>query len=302
VFLMNRLLEQAAIGFGPDLIHLGKSESISGATIRRIKKKTNAKVIHFYGDFRWEPQPWVVDIGRYADYTLLYHKDKALIQKHHDRGIKHIGFWWVGTDPEVFYPREIAREFDVVFMANNTSDHAEATGQGYAGRWQLIEAIASEKIHLHLFGQGWEELSGLPTVHLHGFVNNDQFAEACSAAKITLGYNTNQVYMYTSWRRPLNSMACGAFHLTRYFPGLEEVFENRKHLVWFHSIPEALELIEYYLDHDKERERIARAGRQEVLAHHTWDHRIAEMLQYLEVARNSQCHSTRKERHNDPGV
>jgi len=281
-FLMNLLLIQAAIRFQPDLIHLGKSESIKGTTIRKIKEKTRATIIHFYGDFRWEPRPWVVDIGRHADLTLLYHKSEEVIQKHRDRGIKCIDYWWVGTDPEIFHPREVPRKYDVVFMANNSNDFNEKTGQGYGGRQQLIDAIAAEDIHMHLFGKGWEYLSSVPTVHLHPFVDCDEFAEACSAAKITLGYNTNQVYMYTSWRRPLNSMACGAFHLTRYFPGLEEVFENGKHLVWFHSIPEAIDLIQYYLAHDDERERIAQAGRKEVLARHTWDHRIAKMLQYYE--------------------
>jgi len=286
-FLMNRLLVQTAVHFRPDFIYLGKSESIRGAAIREIKEKTSACVVHFYGDFRPTPQPWVVDIGQYADCTLFQHKDKDLIQKYYDMGVRHIGFWPIGTDPDVFYPRGGDKLYDVVFMANNSSDYEEVTGQGYAGRRELIAAIAAKGLQLHLFGRGWEYLSNVPTVHLHPFVNDDEFAEACSAAKISLGYNTNRVYMYTSWRRPVNSMACGAFHLTRYFPGLETVFENGKHLVWFNSIPEAVELIEYYLVHDEERERIAEAGRQEVLARHTWDARIGEVLQYMRWARDA---------------
>ena len=82
-------------------------------------------------------------------------------------------------------------------------------------------------------------------------------------------------------------MASGAFHLTRYFPGLEDVFENGEHLVWFHSIPEAIDQIEYYLAHDREREKIASAGRQEVLMHHTWDDRIADMFRYMEQAKET---------------
>jgi len=123
----------------------------------------------------------------------------------------------------------------------------------------------------------------LPNIHIHPFVDEKEFAEACSAAKITLGINAvNNVKMYASWRRTFNSMASGAFHLTHYVPGLEEAFENRKHLVWFNSVPEAIELIEYYLAHDEERERVAEGGRQEVLAHHTWDIRIAEMIERAE--------------------
>jgi len=281
--LMNEMLYETAALLEPNLIHLGKSELVAGQTIRRIKERIDTCVIHFYGDFRWEPQPWVVEIGQYADWTLLYHKDKDLIQKHRDMGIRHIGFWWVGTDPDIFYPRGSDKLYEVVFMANN-SDFLE----GHRQRRELIGAIIKKGIDLHLYGNGWEYLLGVPSVHLHPFVNNGEFAEACSAAKITLGFNAvNNVYMYASWRRPLNLMACGAFHLTRYFPGLEEVFGNGKHLVWFNSIPEAVELIEYYSANDEERERIAKAGRQEVLARHTWDDRIAEIMQYLTQCRGS---------------
>jgi spore maturation protein CgeB len=64
--------------------------------------------------------------------------------------------------------------------------------------------------------------------------------------------------------------------------------QHRKHLVWFHSIAEAVELGQYYLDHDEEREAIARQGRAEVLAHHTWDRRVAELFEFFERCRQKQ--------------
>ena len=281
--LMNQMLIQAAQWYQPDLVHLGKAESVSGNAIKEIKESTESCVIHFYGDFRWETKPHVVAIGKYADCTLLYHKDETIIQNYRDRGVRQVGFWWVGTDPEVFYPRPREKRYDVIFMANN-ADFLK----GHQKRRDLIEAIIAKDINLDLFGRGWDYLSDIENAHLHPFVNDEEFAQACSGAKITLGFNAvNDVRMYASWRRPLNSMASGAFHLTRYFPGLEDVFENGKHLVWFHSIPEAIDQIEYYLAHDREREKIASAGRQEVLMHHTWDDRIADMLDYMEQAKNS---------------
>ena len=115
---------------------------------------------------------------------------------------------------------------------------------------------------------------------MHDFVVEEEFARACSKAKITLGYNAvNDIYFYASWRRPLNCMACETFHLTRYFPGLEEVFVNKKHLVWFYTIPEAMKLIKYYLRHTEQRQQIGREGRREVVEHHTWEHRIKEMIE-----------------------
>jgi spore maturation protein CgeB len=84
--------------------------------------------------------------------------------------------------------------------------------------------------------------------------------------------------MYCSWRRIFNTMACGCLLLTRHFPGLKTVFNNNEHLVWFKSDEEGIELAHHYLKDDRARERIAGAGREEVLARHTWDHRIQDML------------------------
>lgn len=274
---MNRLLVERAVRFRPDLIHLGKSESITGAAIKAIKKQIRTYVIHFYGDFRWDPQSWVVDIGRYADCTLFNYTDDRILDKYRAAGVRHIGGWWnAGTDPGVFYPRKVAQNHEVAFMGRNIYLSLD----GYAKRRELLEGAIEKGFDVHIYGKGWKHLSKLG--HLHAFVAEGGFAEACSAAKITLGINgVNNVRMYASWRRTMNSMGSGAFHLTHYIPGLETIFENRKHLVWFDTVPEALELIGHYLSHENEREAIAKAGRQEVLGKHTWDVRIAEMIERI---------------------
>lgn len=275
--IMNELLVHTATLFRPDLVHLGKSESVNGQAIRRIKERIDTCIIHFYGDFRWEPRSWIVDIGQYADYTLVQYKDVTEIKKLQDLGISPIGFWWQGIDPEIMLPKDIPKTKSVIFMANNSNFL-----QGHQERRDLIEAIIELDIDLHLYGVGWEYLADRSQVYLHPLVQGEDFARACSTAKVSLGLGSvSNVYFYNSWPRMFNSMASGAFHLTKYFPGLETIFQNRKHLVWYHSIPEAVELINYYLVHTEEREEIAQAGRQKVLANHTWDHRVDEMLRYF---------------------
>ena len=275
---MNQMLMEEALRFCPDIIHLGKSELIYGSTIRAIKKQIDTYVIHFYGDFRWDPQPWVIDIGKYADCTLFSYTDNRILDKYSAAGVKNIGgFWDAGTDPEVFYPRNIEKTKDVVFMGNNLN----IPHDGYEKRRQLIEETLKRGLDLHVYGKNWEYLSeaGYKTLHIHPFVTEDKFAEVCSSAEITLGINgVNDIRMYASWRRTVNTMASGGFHLTHYVPGMETVFQNKKHLVWFNSVSEAMDLIEHYLTHGEERKAIAEAGRKEVLARHTWDARIAEMI------------------------
>jgi len=117
---MNNMLVHLALEFKPDLIHLGKSESISGLAVKAIKDRIDTCVIHFYGDFRWDPQPWVVDIGKYADCTLFNYTDERILNKYWAAGVKNIGgFWDSGADPSVFYPRDLEKSMEVVFMGSN---------------------------------------------------------------------------------------------------------------------------------------------------------------------------------------
>lgn len=277
---MNEMLVEAALHFQPDLVHLGKCEQIKGSAIKAIKERLDTYVIHFYGDFRWEPRSWVVDIGKYADRTLFNYDDERILGKYRAAGVRHVGGWWgCGTDPEVFYPRGVKKDWDLVFTGTNVR---LPQNKGYATRRQLLEAILDTGFRLHIFGGvgGWRYLEERGDVHLHPFAVGGSLAAVYSRAKITLGINgVNDIHMYASWRRAVNSMASGAFHLTHHVPGIETFFENKKHLVWFHSVPEAVELVKYYLSHEEEREKIAVAGRREVLVRHTWDVRIAQMLE-----------------------
>lgn len=86
------------------------------------------------------------------------------------------------------------------------------------------------------------------------------------------GYTSNRVY---------NILASGGFCLAAWFPGIEELFENHKHLVWFTSYGEALSLAKRYLANPNEREKIRKAGYAEYLANHTAAHRVDTMLEAM---------------------
>jgi tetratricopeptide (TPR) repeat protein len=91
-------------------------------------------------------------------------------------------------------------------------------------------------------------------------------------------------------------MASGSLLLTDAIPGsgLDELFEDRRHLVFYRTSDEMMALTEFYLQHDDEREQIARAGRQEVLEKHTYAHRVDSMIDTVLSAGNERsrraCH------------
>lgn len=81
--------------------------------------------------------------------------------------------------------------------------------------------------------------------------------------------------------RTFEAMGTGSFLLTNWIPTIEDVFEDGKHLVLYKSIEEAVDKAKYYLAHDDEREKIAQAGYEEVMAKHQIKHRVDRMLSAL---------------------
>mgnify|MGYP001567923302 CR=1 FL=1 len=81
--------------------------------------------------------------------------------------------------------------------------------------------------------------------------------------------------------RVFEVLATRSFLLTPMVPSLDELFVDRVHLVTYRDgdVDDCLEKIAYYTDHEDERERIAEAGYREVLAHHTFKHRVERMLE-----------------------
>lgn len=79
--------------------------------------------------------------------------------------------------------------------------------------------------------------------------------------------------------RCFEAMGSGSFLLTDWVPHIDEIFEDGKHLVLYRSLDEAVDKANYYLAHDSEREKIAQAGFEEVMAKHTIDHRVKKILE-----------------------
>lgn len=91
------------------------------------------------------------------------------------------------------------------------------------------------------------------------------------------GYTSNRLY---------NILSVGGFCLTLYYPGIEEQFERGVHLDWFETPEEANEKIKYYLEHPKERKRIAKAGQEIYNKEHTGQKRLDTMFSYIEKDKN----------------
>ncbi len=63
--------------------------------------------------------------------------------------------------------------------------------------------------------------------------------------------------------------------------GLTDFFQDRKHLVIYRNENELIELADYFLRHDEEREKIAVEGMKKVLKEHTYSNRVKDMMRTI---------------------
>lgn len=74
----------------------------------------------------------------------------------------------------------------------------------------------------------------------------------------------------------------GCMCLSHYFGDIEKEFEPGKHLDVWNTMDELFERIDYYLENDKERNKIAVAGSNHVHTNHTWINRMSDLTQIIE--------------------
>lgn len=82
-------------------------------------------------------------------------------------------------------------------------------------------------------------------------------------------------------QRIFDIMGCGGFCLTNYQSEIAEHFEDGKELVVYYNLPDLLAKVDYYLEHEEERRRIAETGRKKVLEYLGLKYRMQGMLELV---------------------
>ncbi len=184
-------------------------------------------------------------------------------------------------------------ESDVSFVGNVL--HPPVPDAGLAQRRLRLLSRVGERYSLKVWGpQGdgrvadvWNDTRGklIPWPAYH-----EELVKVCRCSRIVLGINTiNTIEQYFSNRTYL-TLASGGFHLTHYVPGLERMFENRRHLVWFDSDEECLELLDEFSRNPELRRRIASEGRAFVREHYAMSRQVERILSMVEAHRDHWPH------------
>ncbi len=190
-----------------------------------------------------------IEVAKNFDYVFI--AQRQYIDDFKRAGIERVFWLPLGCDPEIHGKRDVSKVYDVGFVGS-LNDHK---------RIKMLEKI-SEKFNLHY--------------------------ERCFLEKMAEVYSKSKIVFNISVKNDLNmrvfeALCSGSMLITDEAKGsgLTELFKDREHLVVFKNEEELIQLIDYYLKNDEERERIAEAGRREVLKRHTYSHRADEIIRQI---------------------
>jgi len=254
----------------PDLVfmQIQSKGAIDAGVVTWIRNR-GATVVNWSGDVR-EPIPkFYSDIGVALDWLLL--TNETWVETLRSQGI-NAAYLQIGFNQEIFHPWGKSLPVEpVVFLGNY---YGSSTFSMSKKRLEMVRHLG-QRYYLGIYGNGWPA-----GTRPHAQQDWQEEAQCYRGCKIAIGMNQVELGRYTS-DRLFRAMGSGAFYLAHYYPGIEKDFERGVHLDWWHDLDELCVKLDYYLEHDDERHKIAAAGSELVHTRHTWLDRMAELRKIL---------------------
>lgn len=259
-------LYQLVCQVNPDYIFCSRTPELLGQITQIKNKFPNIPVGCWNVDVRYSVQQFgdtLLNLFRKVD--ILYTIGKGNIKEYQrvcqSTIIQHLQ---EGCDPATHKIEVLTKEdhqcydCDVMFAGSYLS-------QLHADRALLIRSLRQQDFSLKLYGYKTRIAA-----------SDQNKANLCS--KIVLGHSGWPKLSISMSARDYRVMASGGFLLTNYCPGMEDWFSIGKECDVYRSIPECIDKIRYYLEHENERINIARNGYQTTQEKHKFVDRIRIVL------------------------
>jgi spore maturation protein CgeB len=221
----------------------------------------------------------LIDVAPFYDH--IFCQGTEAIELFDNVGIKGTQWLPMACDPYYHHPVECSPDekkkygSDVVFV-----------GSYYPERAALFERLSAlRSCDLAIWGPGWDalDLNSPLRRYVRGLhTTPDEWLKIYSVSKIVLATHyhdpNNSFPVYQASPRVFEIMACGAFQLCDNQRDVFSLFKDGYDLVKFSERKDLVAKVQYYLAHPEERMAIAAQGRKTVLARHTYQDRIKELL------------------------
>lgn len=115
-----------------------------------------------------------------------------------------------------------------------------------------------------------------------GEIRHEPLNNLMATVKIVVGDSVYSPYYWSN--RVYEVIGRGGFLIHPRVPGLDKEFTPYKHFIPYDlgNFEQLREIIDYYLEHDEEREKIRMAGFEYCRKHHTYQNRVKEMIKEID--------------------
>jgi spore maturation protein CgeB len=270
--LCNIKLKKFCLQHKPDVLFTIKGETIFPWTIEWIKKRLKIPTILWFTD---DP-PLFERVSQYISpaYDYVFTSSEHFIPNYKQLGVKNIEYIPFSCDPSFHKKMKLTEEEKQIFGADLCF-----AGNFYPDRERILKHLLN--FDIKIYGSHWKSFADLDVVKKYnGYAYGENLVKLFNATKIVLNIHSDKV-KYDGIKanlRTFEATGCGSFLLTDKPQGLEDFFKIGKELVCYENLKELIELIEFYLENDKEREKIAREGQKRAYGDHTTIHRMKKII------------------------
>jgi len=280
VLWRNRRLLQHARAFRPDvLVLIGGNEVILVETLAAIKRELRSFVVYTCGT---SPIVFSHSIERRAArlYDLVVSNDKYHAIQWLELGAPRAEVLpLAGVDPDFHRHHDSVDSETALDSCDVGFVGTLVPSRLYSGRIAALEALAEFDLAI------WsvhEVPDSLRPAH-RGPALGERMVQAMSASKIVV--NPHGDFMrYGGNMRLFETCGAGVLQIVDDVPAVHEWFRVGTDLVTYRDPEDLRRKVAYYLSHEMERRQISASGQRHVYAHHTYDQRMARLIDLIHAA------------------
>ena len=282
----NKKLLKDVAAVQPDMLLVLKGDILFPETVKNIRDNSGVILVLWCFDSALRFNN-VLKGGKYYHFVYSYEPtDIPELRKYNIQA----NFLPMGFDPDSYFRLEdetISRDVSFVGMLND-----------YPERINILEMIISKnrELKLDIWGTSWTWYNPFLQYkykikrkklgeHIHNYnIHPEEVNKIYNSSRICLNMHHPQSKEGMN-PRTFEILGAGGFQLVDYKKKIEDFFNIGQEIVCYKNENDLLNKIEYYLENDDERLKIAQRGSDLVNKKHTYKHRAETILTDIEKIR-----------------
>ena len=261
---LYEILRSQIHAFKPDIIYSMAIETIDSSFLESVK-----------GSYR-------IAIGQHAaslnhndisKYDIILSSLPNQIEYFEGLGLKS-EYLKLGFEPRILdLIKKDKKKYDLTFIGG--------FGKHFQKSNELIKKLI-KTFDFNLWGYSDQcESNQIITKNLNGVLYGKEMYQVLARSKIIFNRHADFAGNYANNMRLYQGTGIGSLLITDSKDNLSNIFKVGEEVVDYSSVDECVEKIDYYLNHEEERESIAKNGQKRCIDEHSWYNRMEELNQIV---------------------